>query len=167
MRPLTDRQSVGSNVNWLFPGFLFAARLLQRLNSQEIQGKWLLPSLPSVSTLRESCWDLPMGKANIPSRLQPKSSSPMRKTIRRVLPKNEKQYQHDWHITNRQKQIDVPDCFCLVIASRSYTISAHQTHETSAQHATNYNPLDYIITHYDTVLGAIPVCRWFFVEQQH
>jgi hypothetical protein len=45
-----------------------------------------------------------MGKANIPSRLQPKSPSPMRKTIRRVLPKNEKQYQHDWHITNRQRQ---------------------------------------------------------------
>jgi len=28
----------------------------------------------------------------------------MRKTIRRVLPKNEKQYQHDWHIKNRQRQ---------------------------------------------------------------
>ena len=28
----------------------------------------------------------------------------MRKTIRRVLPKNEKQYQHDWHIKNRERQ---------------------------------------------------------------
>jgi hypothetical protein len=28
----------------------------------------------------------------------------MRKTIRRVLLKNEKQYQHDWHIKNRQRQ---------------------------------------------------------------
>src|SRR5262245_56415050 len=45
-----------------------------------------------------------MGKANIPSKLQPKSPSPMRKTIRRVLPKNEKQYQHDSHIKNRQRQ---------------------------------------------------------------
>ena len=27
-------------------GLLFAARLLQRLNSQENQGKWLLPPLP-------------------------------------------------------------------------------------------------------------------------
>src|SRR5262245_942928 len=42
-----------------------------------------------------------MGEANIPSRLQPKSPSPMRKTMRSVLPKNEKQYQHDWHIENR------------------------------------------------------------------
>jgi hypothetical protein len=28
----------------------------------------------------------------------------MRKWIRRVLPKDEKQYQHDWHIKNRQRQ---------------------------------------------------------------
>jgi hypothetical protein len=28
----------------------------------------------------------------------------MRKTIRRVLPMNKKQYQHDWHIMNRQRQ---------------------------------------------------------------
>ena len=28
----------------------------------------------------------------------------MRKTIRRVLPKDEKKYQHDWHIKNRQRQ---------------------------------------------------------------
>jgi hypothetical protein len=28
----------------------------------------------------------------------------MRKTIRTVLPRNEKQYQHDWHIKNRRKQ---------------------------------------------------------------
>jgi hypothetical protein len=28
----------------------------------------------------------------------------MRKSIRRVLSKDEKQYQHDWHIKNRQRQ---------------------------------------------------------------
>jgi hypothetical protein len=28
----------------------------------------------------------------------------MRKWIRRVLPKDEKQYQHDWHAKNRKRQ---------------------------------------------------------------
>src|SRR5262249_25261649 len=28
----------------------------------------------------------------------------MRKSIRRVLPKDESQYQHDWHIKNRKRQ---------------------------------------------------------------
>jgi hypothetical protein len=40
---------------------------------------------------------------NISISKQP-SKSPMRKTIRRVLPRDEQKYQHDWHAKNRKRQ---------------------------------------------------------------
>jgi hypothetical protein len=45
-RPEQRRQLGRMGLSRKARGLLFAARLLQRLNSQEIQGKWLLPPLP-------------------------------------------------------------------------------------------------------------------------
>jgi len=58
-------------------GFLFAARLLQRLNSQEIQGKWLLPSLPLSQPWGRDAASLPdcrgCDQQDIPSQSQKKA----------------------------------------------------------------------------------------------